>query len=475
MDLSFITNPAQRAAYMRTQAAPQQAGYAPVPAAAQDMFELSPEAQAAIQAESVDTVTEEPVDPGTVTTFTSFGQEFSKVTQDYSNTVREHYAQEHAENLTYPDPKAHVWDKYKNPESPSFRSDLSEEERAWAYDQELDLLNGGKHLQLGNPYAFPDGAPTLASAAMKASQACREQIGQSIQDLLAQNDIDLPADASFRLTVDSSYTIHVSGLEDEELTESIENALNAGDNGKNLYDHLRITGDTGVDFADGRLAPLDPERELSDEALEEVKKQTCPAYAQYSAAYDPQQKPLGYVVGPGMEQPSQEHIDRSCAAVRMGAPEMLARLRAGEFGDLGNQELVINKNASVDPDGSIWAGTYIQAYAQQTMEARKTIEDYYASAVREDRSFPDPLKHIAEKYKQPWSDIFRSDLSERQRDMYYRQERALLTGARVTLLDPYALASVGGVLNLEDCHSKAMQAAQAKLDALWEEMYGTEA
>ena len=38
----------------------------------------------------------------------------------------------------------------------------TEDERAWAYDQELDLLHGGKHLQMGNPYAFPDGAPTLS-------------------------------------------------------------------------------------------------------------------------------------------------------------------------------------------------------------------------------------------------------------------------------------------------------------------------
>ena len=59
--------------------------------------------------------------------------------------------------------------------------------------------------------------------------------------------------------------------------------------------------------------------------------------------------------------------------------------------------------------------------------------------------------------------------------MYYRQERALLMGSRVTLLDPYALASAGGVLNAEECHNKAMQAVREKLDALWEERYGAEA
>ena len=439
-----------------------------ITAAVQDEAAISQEARQAAAA----AVTEGPSGGGTVTAFPSFAGAFRKVTQGYSNIIRAHYASEHAENLTYNDPRAHIWDKYKNPESPDFRADLPEDERAWAYDQELDLLNGGMHLQMGNPYAF-DTPPTLASAAMQANQACREQIGQSMQDLFAQNSIDTPRDASFRLTVDNSYNIHVSGLEDGELAEAIERALNAGDNGKNLYDHLRITGDMGVDYADGRLAALDDTQELSGEALEEVKKQSCPTYSQYSAAYDPHKEPLGVVTLPGRPEPSREETDRSSAAVRMGAPELIARFRAGEF---GNQELVINKHASVDPDGSIWASAYIQTYAQQSAEARKTIEDYYAAAHRENSSYPflEGLEHIAQKYKRPESGIFRSDLPERQRDMYYRQERALLTGARVTLLDPYALASVGGVGNLEDCREKAMQAARAKLDALWAEMYGAE-
>ena len=97
-----------------------------------------------------------------------------------------------SETLTYADPYAHVWNKYKNPDSPDFRACLSEDERAWAYDQELDLLHGGKHLQMGNPYAFPDGAPTLSAAAAEANQACREQLDLALQDILTKNEIELP-------------------------------------------------------------------------------------------------------------------------------------------------------------------------------------------------------------------------------------------------------------------------------------------
>lgn len=88
------------------------------------------------------------------------------------------------------------------------------------------------------------------------------------------------------------------------------------------------------------------------------------------------------------------------------------------------------------------------------MNARKTIESYYAEAHAENSSYPflEGLEHIAQKYKRPDSEIFRADLPKEQRDMYYRQEWALLTGARVTLFAPYALASVGGIQNAQTSH-----------------------
>ena len=418
-------------------------------------------------------VSEEQAGSGS-TTFTSFAEEFSKITEDYANTIREHYAAEHEENLTYDSPSTHIWDKYKNPDSPYFRSDLSEDERAWAYDQELDMLTGGKHLQMGNPYAFADagGPPTLASAAMQAIQACREQIDQSIQDIFAESGIDVPADASFQLTVDpSDYSIHVTGLEDKELTEAIEQALNRGDNGKNLYDHLKLTTPDGkalsVEYTDGHLAAVDTQQELDDETLSEVKKQAGPTWARYSSTYDPHQEAMNEkILGLDPDSPfhTQENKDRLSAAVRVGAPEIIAEFRARQQ----DMSLVIDQNRAIDPDGSIAIETYWRAYAQTAIAARETIKEYYAEAHAENSSYPfmEGLEHIAEKYKWPWSDIFRTDLTADQRNMYYRQERALLTGARLTLLDPYALASVGGVQNVQTSHQLAMQAVQEKYDEL---------
>lgn len=404
------------------------------------------------------------------TVFTSFADEFSKVTNEYADTIREHYAKEHAENLTYDNPSLHIWDKYKNAESPDFRSYMSEDERAWAYDQELDMLSGGKHLQMGNPYAFPaaGGPPTLASAAMKALAAARNQIDQSVQTLLAENGVEIPAGTSFRLTVDpTSYSIKVRGLEDEALTEAIEQALNRGDNGKNLYNHLKLTGSDSVEYANGHLAALDAQQELTDSTLAEIKKQAGPIWARYSSTYNPHQKAMNEKIlslNPDSPLNTQERMDRMSAAVRVGAPELIAEFRTRQ----NDLSLVINENRAVDPDGSIALQTYLRAYAQPAIDARKTIAEFYADAHKENSSYPfvQGLEHIAQKYKRFDSAIFRADLSQEQRDMFYRQERALLTGARLTLFDPYALASVGGLQNAQTSHQIALKAVQAKMNEL---------
>ena len=489
MDISVTTNSSRQAAYINTQTntarTAKKAGMS-APTQAQDEIVISPEAKTTMeQTTQVGTTAPTAADTekqtSNTTAFASFAEEFSKITQGYGDTIRKYYAEAHDDNLTYDDPAAHIWDKYKNPDSPDFRADLSEDERAWAYDQELDLLSGGKHLQMSNPYAFASagGPPTLTSAAMQANQACREQIGQSIQDILAENGIELPADTSFRLTVDQDYTIHVTGLEDEEQATAIEQVLNRGDNGKNLYNHLKLTTpngeNLGIDYANGHLAAVDTQQELDDRTLDEVKKQAGPIWARYSSTYNPHQEAMNEKIlslDPDSPLNTQENKDRMSAAVRVGAPEVIAEFRARQQ----DMSLVINQNRDIDPDGSIALKTYMRAYAQPAVNARKTIEGYYAEAHAENSSYPflEGLDHIAQKYKRPDSGIFRSDLTEAQRDMAYRQERALLTGARLTLFDPYALASIGGVQTAQASHQGAMQAVIEKMNELRNQLYGIE-
>lgn len=162
MDISVTANPSRQTAYINTQANAVRTAKKTsmsAPAQAQDEIVISPEAKTTMeQTAQVGTTAPTAADAekqtSNTTTFASFAEEFSKITQGYSDTIRKYYAEAHDNNLTYDDPAAHIWDKYKNPDSPDFRADLSEDERAWAYDQELDLLSGGKHLQMSNPYVF---------------------------------------------------------------------------------------------------------------------------------------------------------------------------------------------------------------------------------------------------------------------------------------------------------------------------------
>ena len=466
----------------------QKVDYAP--AYTEDGVTISPEARAAMarQAAAVEGPAEELPEVPEALPFPSFADAFSQVTEKYSSQIRDHYAKEHEENLTCDDPYVHVWNKYKNPESTNFRACLSEDERAWAYDQELDLLNDGKHLQMSNPYAFPQGAPTLESAAREANQACREQINQALQDILAKNGIELPKDAAFSLTVDETYTIHVTGLEDEELTAALEEALNRGENGKNLYSHLKVSvpegGALSVDYKDGRLSPADTEQEWDDASLREVKKQAGPAWTRYSTLYDPHQRPMNdkiLTLDPDFVH-DQERFDRLCSAVRMGVREAIEEYYSTQKRTLKEQKFpaedapvedtpVEDIPAENTPIAPVTANTlegpveiqplsdadeagaeettfhsHLMAIINQLAAKQAIVEKYYAKQHAENMRFPNPNQHITDKYVNYRSPYFRSDLTEEERRICLEQERRCLYGGQLSVMShDIALREDGGV------------------------------
>ncbi|MDE7254868.1 MAG: hypothetical protein K2N54_01675 [Helicobacter sp.] len=138
-----------------------------------------------------------------------------------------------------------------------------------------------------------------------------------------------------------------------------------------------------------------------------------------------------------------------------------------------NDDLEVNWNATVDPDGKIYARTYAESLVKQYESAKNTIEQYYASAHKDNLaqgSEAAAMNYLALKYTKFGRDVgspyYRSDMSEAERQMALRQERALLLGGRVTLGDPYALQSVGGMLNMEQTEKIAKQAAQDAINQL---------
>lgn len=86
---------------------------------------------------------------------------------------------------------------------------------------------------------------------LAVQQVIRDQISQSVQDLLNKNGITIPEGQSFTMNVSSyDFYIHVDGLDDPELTEAVENAINVGNNGYRLQCHIsdcrRLTNELGL-------------------------------------------------------------------------------------------------------------------------------------------------------------------------------------------------------------------------------------
>ena len=81
-------------------------------------------------------------------------------------------------------------------------------------------------------------------------QIVRDQISQSVQELLKKNGITIPEGQSFTMRVDANEYIHAVGLDDPELAESIEKALNVGNNGYYLGEHIsecqRVSQELGL-------------------------------------------------------------------------------------------------------------------------------------------------------------------------------------------------------------------------------------
>lgn len=73
----------------------------------------------------------------------------------------------------------------------------------------------------------------------------RTKINQAISNILEKNSITIPKDEKLTFSIEPfSYKISVEGTDDKDLKSSLENALNVGENGKELFFHIYRTLDT---------------------------------------------------------------------------------------------------------------------------------------------------------------------------------------------------------------------------------------
>ncbi|QSJ01517.1 DUF4885 family protein [Bacillus sp. 3a] len=170
----------------------------------------------------------------------------------------EKYEKINEQNKRFNDPQDHIYNKYRNPYSSYFRSDLTKPEREAAYIMEMSWARNNK----GGQYDFNDAIfrnekrydPTQESVEKKILN--RQKVNEQLQDLFSKNGITIPKNTNLTFTIDpNNFKLVVSGSKDESLMKQIEDVLNTTNNTRELFFHImKSRNDDSTQFTPDSLA-----------------------------------------------------------------------------------------------------------------------------------------------------------------------------------------------------------------------------
>ncbi|MEI4791567.1 DUF4885 family protein [Bacillus sp. FJAT-53060] len=170
----------------------------------------------------------------------------------------EKYEKINEQNKRFKDPQGHIYDKYRNPHSSYFRSDLTSVEREAAYIMEMSWARNNK----GGQYDFNDAIfrnekrydPTQESVEKKILN--RQKVNEQLQALFSTNGLTIPKNANLIFTIDpNNFKLVVSGSKDESLVKQIEDILNTNNNTRELFFHImKSRSDDSTQFTADTLA-----------------------------------------------------------------------------------------------------------------------------------------------------------------------------------------------------------------------------
>ncbi|KXI32584.1 MULTISPECIES: DUF4885 family protein [Bacillus] len=170
----------------------------------------------------------------------------------------EKYEKINEQNKRFNDPQDHIYNKYRNPYSSYFRSDLTKPEREAAYIMEMSWARNNK----GGQYDFNDAIfrnekrydPTQESVERKIFN--RQKVNEQLQDLFSKNGISIPKNTNLTFTIDpNNFKLVVSGSKDESLMKQIEDLLNTTNNTRELFFHImKSRNDDSTQFTPDSLA-----------------------------------------------------------------------------------------------------------------------------------------------------------------------------------------------------------------------------
>ena len=169
----------------------------------------------------------------------------------------EKYQKINEQNKRFNDPQDHIYNKYRNPHSSYFRSDLTKSKRSCVH-LEMSWARNNK----GGQYDFNDAIfrnekrydPTEESVEKKIFN--RQKVNEQLQDLFSKNGITIPKNTNLTFTIDPNhFKLVVSGSPDESLTKQIEDLLNTSNNTRELFFHImKSRNDDSTQFTPDSLA-----------------------------------------------------------------------------------------------------------------------------------------------------------------------------------------------------------------------------
>lgn len=157
--------------------------------------------------------------------------------------LKDYYEEVNEENKSYSDPAAHIRDKYCDPTSTYYRWDMTEEQRDIAFRNEMRMLKEGKTCGYNfSDYALKDYEDIYENPGVDSEEDNlydRNVINQQISQILSENGITIPEGTNLIFSIDRyDFMLTVSGTDDKSLIAQIEDALNQGENTKNLFYHI---------------------------------------------------------------------------------------------------------------------------------------------------------------------------------------------------------------------------------------------
>ncbi len=166
--------------------------------------------------------------------------EYMSTGKAFREALTEKYSKLAAEAKTHSNPENYIHSKYFDKSSDYYETNLTDTERRIAYNYEMQMCRTGKINGVNYQDSLFRGIEVDGNSVdTDKIQFERSLVNAQISNIIKQAGVDESA-----ITLDCTFTVDPYSYEitvecvDEETKMRMQNALNVGDNGKNLYKHI---------------------------------------------------------------------------------------------------------------------------------------------------------------------------------------------------------------------------------------------